>query len=108
MKPLRSNDRSRCLAQVRIVASMAVADGAGLGVGLLVGLAELAVLGLEVAAGGTGDGEELVEGREAKLMWNGKHWRGRFKVFLSPRGGLTLAKKTSLYWLHTNCGKSQA
>lgn len=32
----------------------------------------------------------------ARLGWNGKLWRGRFKVFLGPRGKLTLVTRLSL------------
>ncbi len=30
------------------------------------------------------------------MGWNGKRWRGRFKVFLSPRGKLTVATRVGL------------
>ncbi len=40
------------------------------------------------ARSGQGDG--------AALGWNGKHWRGRFKVFLGPRGKLTLVTRLPL------------
>lgn len=32
----------------------------------------------------------------ARMGWNNKHWRGRFKVFLGPRGKLTLVTRLSL------------
>ena len=35
-------------------------------------------------------------GKGARFLWNGKHWRGRFKVFVNPRGKLTLATRLSL------------
>jgi stage II sporulation protein D len=38
----------------------------------------------------------LVAGEQPMLGWDGKHWRGRFKVFLSPRGKLTLVTRVSL------------
>lgn len=31
-----------------------------------------------------------------RMGWNGKSWRGRFKVFLSPRGKLTVATRVAL------------
>lgn len=36
------------------------------------------------------------DGDAPRLRWNGKTWRGRFKVFLSPRGRLTLATRLGL------------
>ena len=36
------------------------------------------------------------EGEAARVVWNGKHWRGRFKVFLGPRGKLTLVTRLPL------------
>ena len=41
-------------------------------------------------------GEDLVAGDRPVLQWNGHHWRGRFKVFLSPNGGITLATRVGL------------
>ncbi len=38
----------------------------------------------------------MVSGGRGALAWNGRHWRGRFKVFLSPRGRMTLATRVSL------------
>jgi stage II sporulation protein D len=35
-------------------------------------------------------------GARAGLGWNGKHWRGRFKIFLDPRNRLTLATRLPL------------
>jgi len=35
-------------------------------------------------------------GAAPRFLWNGKHWRGRFKVFPSPRRKLTLATRLSL------------
>jgi stage II sporulation protein D len=35
-------------------------------------------------------------GETAALGWNGSHWRGRFKLFIGPRGKLTLATRVSL------------
>lgn len=36
------------------------------------------------------------EGRAQRIGWNGKHWRGQFKVFQNPRGKLTLATRLPL------------
>lgn len=33
---------------------------------------------------------------DGTMGWNGKRWRGRFKVFLSPRGKLTVATRVPL------------
>ncbi len=38
----------------------------------------------------------LARGEAAPLQWNGGHWRGRFKVFLNPRGRLTVATRLPL------------
>lgn len=38
----------------------------------------------------------FTHGDEARLMWNGHRWRGRFKAFLSPRTRLTLATRLGL------------
>jgi stage II sporulation protein D len=38
----------------------------------------------------------LVAGDSPELGWDGRHWRGRFKIFLSPRGKLTLVTRVSL------------
>jgi stage II sporulation protein D len=35
-------------------------------------------------------------GRDARFGWNGRTWRGRGKVFVGPRGGLTLAASVPL------------
>ncbi|MFN8586309.1 MAG: SpoIID/LytB domain-containing protein [Candidatus Eisenbacteria bacterium] len=35
-------------------------------------------------------------GKGPRFVWNGKHWRGRFKVFVGPRGKLTLATRLAL------------
>jgi len=35
-------------------------------------------------------------GRESRLHWRGKAWRGRFKAFVNPRGKLTLALRVPL------------
>lgn len=35
-------------------------------------------------------------GNESAIRWNGKAWRGRFKVFLGPRGKLTVATRVRL------------
>lgn len=35
-------------------------------------------------------------GAGPRFLWNGKHWRGRFKVFVNPRGKLTLVTRLSL------------
>jgi len=32
----------------------------------------------------------------SRMGWNGKQWRGRFKVFLSPRGKLTVVTRVAL------------
>lgn len=37
-----------------------------------------------------------VTARRGQLRWNGKSWRGTFKVFLNPRGRLTLANHLPL------------
>lgn len=39
---------------------------------------------------------EASSGVAASVMWNGRKWRGRFKVFRSPRGGLTVATRLPL------------
>ncbi len=36
------------------------------------------------------------EGEAARMGWNGKRWRGRFKVFLGPRGKLTVVTRLAL------------
>jgi len=38
----------------------------------------------------------FVHGDTARLAWNGRHWRGRFKAFFSPRTRLTLATRIDL------------
>lgn len=40
--------------------------------------------------------EEAALGRSASVVWNGRKWRGLFKVFLGPRGGLTVATRLPL------------
>ena len=40
--------------------------------------------------------EHAAQGNEASIQWNGRHWRGRFKVFFSPRGRLTVASRMAL------------
>jgi stage II sporulation protein D len=40
--------------------------------------------------------ERAAQGEEAAMQWAGKHWRGRFKVFFSPRGKLTVATRLPL------------
>ncbi|MEO5987499.1 MAG: SpoIID/LytB domain-containing protein [Candidatus Eisenbacteria bacterium] len=40
--------------------------------------------------------EQSARVEAARMGWNGKHWRGRFKVFLGPRGKLTLVTRLSL------------
>ena len=40
--------------------------------------------------------ESFARGDAAGLVWNGKHWRGRFKIFLGPRGHLALATRLPL------------
>src|SRR5205823_1299065 len=35
-------------------------------------------------------------GLEPLVRWNGKTWRGRFKIFIGPRGKLTLAVRVPL------------
>ncbi len=40
--------------------------------------------------------ESFGHGESARMAWNGKHWRGRFKVYIGPRGRLTLATRVSL------------
>ncbi len=37
-----------------------------------------------------------VMARRGQLRWNGKNWRGAFKIFLNPRGKLTLADQLPL------------
>ncbi|MEK7330847.1 MAG: SpoIID/LytB domain-containing protein, partial [Candidatus Eisenbacteria bacterium] len=32
----------------------------------------------------------------AAFRWNGRHWRGQFKIFINPRGKLTLATRLTL------------
>ncbi len=42
-------------------------------------------------------GERSLErGAAGALSWNGRHWRGRFKVFLNPRRHLTLVTRVAL------------
>lgn len=42
-------------------------------------------------------GEQRAElGEDAAMQWGGKHWRGRFKVFFSPRGRLSVATRLPL------------
>jgi stage II sporulation protein D len=41
-------------------------------------------------------GEDFEDGATARLRWNGKTWRGRFKAFLSPRRRLTLATRLGI------------
>ena len=41
-------------------------------------------------------GARLAQGESGALQWNGKHWRGRFKLFLNPRGKLTLVSRLPL------------
>jgi stage II sporulation protein D len=68
--------------------------------------AMLAEGGARVRAYGTGGGWEIALGRQdtlwlscaagdpcREIMWNGKTWRGQFKLFLNPRGRLTLASR---------------
>ncbi|HEY6196723.1 MAG TPA: SpoIID/LytB domain-containing protein [Candidatus Eisenbacteria bacterium] len=38
----------------------------------------------------------LARGEAPLLQWNGGHWRGRFKIFLNPRGRLTVATRLPL------------
>lgn len=40
--------------------------------------------------------ESWARGDEARAAWNGKHWRGRMKLFLNARGTLTLATRLPL------------
>ncbi len=40
--------------------------------------------------------ERSEDGTEGRLRWNGGTWRGRFKVFFSPRGKLTLVTRLGL------------
>jgi len=40
--------------------------------------------------------ESWARGDEARVAWNGKHWRGRLKLFLNARGTLTLATRLPL------------
>jgi stage II sporulation protein D len=40
--------------------------------------------------------ERLARGDEAVFLWKNGHWRGRFKVFLNPRGQLTVATRLPL------------
>ena len=40
--------------------------------------------------------DKFARGEDALLAWNGSHWRGRFKVFLNPRGRLTVATRLPL------------
>lgn len=40
--------------------------------------------------------ERLEDGETGRLRWNGGTWRGRFKVFFSPRGRLTLVTRLGL------------
>lgn len=39
---------------------------------------------------------DLSRGESAVLQWKGSHWRGRFKVYMNPRGRLTLATRLPL------------
>ena len=48
-----------------------------------------------VFAVGRGDAT-FVAGEKGGLLWNGGHWRGRFKLFLGPRGKLSLVTRLSL------------
>lgn len=41
-------------------------------------------------------GTRATQGDAGRVLWNGKHWRGRFKVFLGPRGKLTVATRLPL------------
>ena len=40
--------------------------------------------------------ENFSRGESALIQWNGSHWRGRFKVFLNPRGRITVATRLPL------------
>jgi stage II sporulation protein D len=40
--------------------------------------------------------ERLARGDEPLMFWRGGHWRGRFKVFLNPRGQLSVATRLPL------------
>lgn len=40
--------------------------------------------------------ERLARGDDPQMFWRGGHWRGRFKVFLNPRGQLTVATRMPL------------
>ena len=40
--------------------------------------------------------ESYARGDGGRLGWSGRHWRGRFKVFIGPRGKLTLATRLPL------------
>jgi stage II sporulation protein D len=40
--------------------------------------------------------ESFARGESARLVWGGRHWRGRFKIFIGPRGRLTLATRVPL------------
>jgi len=40
--------------------------------------------------------EALASGDAGSLEWNGRHWRGRFKLFLNPRGKLTVVTRLPL------------
>ena len=56
------------------------------------------------ASGSPGPGSDAREprrsgsetGLEPLVRWNGKTWRGRFKIFIGPRGKLTLAVRVPL------------
>lgn len=39
---------------------------------------------------------DAAQGRSPSVVWKGRKWRGRFKVFLGPRGGLTVATRLPL------------
>ena len=40
--------------------------------------------------------DKFSRGESALVLWNGSHWRGRFKLFLNPRGHLTVATRLPL------------
>jgi stage II sporulation protein D len=40
--------------------------------------------------------ESFAHGEGARLVWGGRHWRGRFKIFIGPRGRLSLATRVAL------------
>src|SRR5262249_60445769 len=39
---------------------------------------------------------DWTKGESARVLWNGSHWRGRFKLFLNQRGRLTVATRVPL------------